>query len=135
MIFFTIRKAGRSGRFGDVMVMSHGRGLNILDTHRSLPTLGMQSAFSSFARAHSLTSIRGRYQRLVRSSQVWKLEPRESRTGDTGLKTRVNWCMQRTGWIGVAATVTLSGSMPGWIILASNSDREHLSESHGRKQS
>ena len=89
---------GRSGRFGDVMVMSHGcdlnihgHGLNFLDMYRSLPTLGTQSAFSSFARARSLTSIRSRYQRLVRSSQVWKLE---SRTGDDGLKTRVNWCIQ-----------------------------------------
>ena len=96
-IFFTIQKAGRSGRFSDVMVMSHGRGLNIhgcglnfLNTHRSLPTLGTQSAFSSFAHARSLTSICDCYQKLVRSSQVLKLELRES---STGLKTRVNWCM------------------------------------------
>ena len=66
---------GRSGQFGDVMVMSmdmglniHGCGLNFLDAHRSLTMLGTQSAFSSFARAHSLRSV---YKGLVQSSQVW----------------------------------------------------------------
>ena len=47
-----------------------GGKLWVLATHA---VLRMQSAFSSFVHTRSLTSVC--YERLVRSSQVWKLEP------------------------------------------------------------
>ena len=75
VIIFTIPKVRRSGWFGDLMVMSHGRGLNIhghglnfLDTLRSLPTL-------SFSSQHFLVCLQLSYERSQSLSEALLIQP------------------------------------------------------------